>query len=118
MNRDEKAAVVDEVAAQIEESQAIIAVDYRGISVSQVAELRAQLREADASLRVIKNRLTARAVDKAGAENLKGFLEGPTAFTFIRGDAAAAAKALATFKKEHELLEFKGGTLDGEPLSV
>ena len=118
MNRDEKAAVVDEVAAQIEESQAIIAVDYRGITVSQVAELRAQLREADATLRVIKNRLTARAVEKAGAKDLEGFLEGPTAFTFIRGDAAAAAKALATFRKEHELLEFKGGTMDGAPLTV
>ena len=118
MNRDEKAAVVDQVAAQIEESQAIIAVDYRGITVSQVAELRAQLREADATLRVIKNRLTARAVEKAGAKDLEGFLEGPTAFTFIRGDAAAAAKALATFRKEHELLEFKGGTMDGAPLSI
>jgi large subunit ribosomal protein L10 len=118
MNRDEKAAVVDQVAAQIEESQAIIAVDYRGITVSQVAELRAQLREADATLRVIKNRLTARAVEKAGAKDLEGFLEGPTAFTFIRGDAAAAAKALATFRKEHDLLEFKGGTMDGAPLTV
>ncbi len=118
MDREKKAAVVDEVAAQIEESQAIIAVDYRGITVSQVAELRAQLREADATLRVVKNRLTKLSIDKAGAETLTQFLDGPTAFTFVRGDAAAAAKALAAFRKEHELLEFKGGTMDGNPLSV
>jgi large subunit ribosomal protein L10 len=118
MDRDRKAAVVDEVAAQIEDAQAIIAIDYRGITVSQVAELRAQLREADATLRVVKNRLTQRSIDKAGAEDLKQYLDGPTAFTFVRGDAAAAAKALATFRKEHELLEFKGGTMNGAPLSV
>jgi large subunit ribosomal protein L10 len=118
MNRDEKAAVIDQVAEQIQESQAIFAVDYRGITVSQAAALRATLREADASLRVVKNTLTERAADKAGAEDLKAFLDGPTAFTFVRGDAALAAKALATFRKENELLEFKGGYMDGGSLSA
>ena len=118
MNRDEKAAVIDQVAEQIQESQAIFAVDYRGISVSQVADLRAKLREADASLRIVKNTLTERAADKAGAEDLKAFLDGPTAFTFVRGDAALAAKALAAFRKEHELLEFKGGTMEGSAVSA
>ncbi len=118
MNRDEKAAVIDQVAEQIQESQAIFALDYRGITVSQAAELRATLREADASLRVVKNTLTERAADKAGAESLKAFLDGPTAFTFVRGDAALAAKALATFRREHELLEFKGGTMDGDEVSA
>jgi large subunit ribosomal protein L10 len=118
MNRDEKAAVIDQVAEQIQESQAIFALDYRGITVSQAAELRAKLREADASLRVVKNTLTERAADKAGVESLKAFLDGPTAFTFIRGDAALAAKALATFRREHELLEFKGGTMDGGEVSA
>jgi large subunit ribosomal protein L10 len=113
MNRDEKAAVIDQVADQIQESQAIFALDYRGITVSQAAELRAKLREADASLRIVKNTLTELAADKAGAEDLKAFLDGPTAFTFVRGDAALAAKALAAFRKEHELLEFKGGRMDG-----
>jgi large subunit ribosomal protein L10 len=113
MNRDEKAAVIDQVADQIQESQAIFAVDYRGITVAQAAQLRDRLREADASLRVVKNTLTERAADKAGAESLKAFLDGPTAFTFVRGDAALAAKALAAFRKEHDLLEFKGGTMDG-----
>jgi len=118
MNREQKAAVVEEVAAQIKESHAVFAVDYRGISVQQVAELRRRLGEADASLRVVKNTLTERAADQAGAEDLKALLEGPTAFTFVRGDAALAAKAIATFRREHSVLAFKGGTMDGEILSI
>jgi len=118
MNREEKSAVIDEVAAQITDSTAIFAVDYRGLSVPQAAQLRERLSEADASLRVVKNTLTLLAADKAGAESLKELLEGPTAFTFVRGDAALAAKAIATFRREHELLEFKGGTMDGNPISV
>lgn len=118
MNRDQKAAVVQEVAAQIEQSDAVFAIDYRGLSVTQAVDLRSRLGEAGTTFRVVKNRLTLRAVDKAGAESLKDFLEGPTAFAFVTGDAALAAKALATFRREHGLLAFKGGTLDGEPLSV
>jgi len=117
MNRDEKSAVIDQVAEQIQESQAIFALDYRGITVAQAAELRAKLREADASLRIVKNTLAELAADKAGAEDLKAFLDGPTAFTFVRGDAAQAAKALAAFRKEYELLEFKGGRMDGAPVT-
>ena len=79
MNRDQKAAVIDEVAAQIKEAEAVFAVDYRGISVPQAAELRTRLREADARFRVVKNTLTERAADQAGAEALKAYLEGPTA---------------------------------------
>lgn len=118
MNRDEKAAVIDQVAEQIQESQAIFALDYRGMTVAQAAGLRAKLREADASLRIVKNTLTERAADKAGAEDLKALLDGPTAFTFVRGDAALAAKTLAAFRKEHELLDFKGGTMDGGAVSA
>jgi large subunit ribosomal protein L10 len=118
MNRDEKSAVIDQVAEQIEEAQAIFAVDYRGLTVKQAADLRGRLIEIDASLRVVKNTLTERAADKAGAEDLKAFLDGPTAFTFVRGDAAMAAKALAAFRKEYELLEFKGGTMDGAEVTA
>lgn len=118
MNREQKAAVVDEVATQIRESDAVFAVDYRGLSVTQAVELRARLVEVDAGFRVVKNRLTSRAADKAGAESLKELLEGPTAFAFIRGDAALAAKAIAGFRREQGLLAFKGGTMDGEPLTV
>jgi large subunit ribosomal protein L10 len=118
MNKDQKAAVVDEVATQIQEADAVFAVDYRGLSVTQAVELRTRLDEVDAGFRVVKNRLTSRAADKAGAESLKELLEGPTAFTFVRGDAALAAKAIATFRREARLLEFKGGTLEGEPVTV
>jgi large subunit ribosomal protein L10 len=118
LNRDQKAAVIDEVAAQISESEAVFAVDYRGISVPQAADLRSRLRDADASFRVVKNTLTERAADKAGAEGLKALLEGPTAMTFVRGDAAQAAKALADFRRTSGLLEFKGGWMNGAALDT
>jgi large subunit ribosomal protein L10 len=117
VNREEKAAVIEEVARQIQEAEAIYAVDYRGASVPQAAELRARLREADATFRVVKNTLTERAADQAGADGLKIYLEGPTAMTFVRGDAAAAAKALADFRRSSGLLTFKGGWMNGEALS-
>jgi large subunit ribosomal protein L10 len=118
MNREQKAAAIEEIAAQIDESQAIIAVDYRGISVPQVAELRAKLREADATFKVVKNSLTERAADQAGAETLKEYLAGPTALTFVRGDVAMAAKAIADYAKATQLLPFKGGLMDGATLDV
>jgi len=119
LNRDQKAAVIDDVAAQISGSEAVYAVDYRGISVPQAAELRTKLRDADATFRVVKNTLGERAADKAGAEGLKELLDGPTAMTFVRGDAAAAAKALRDFRRSTggTLLEFKGGWMNGAGLS-
>src|SRR5688500_20193932 len=115
MNREQKAAAIEEVAGQIQESEAVFAVDYRGISVPQAAELRTRLTEAGARFRVVKNTLTERAADEAGADALKELLEGPTAFTFVRpdGDVALAAKALATFRREHDILAFKGGLMSG-----
>lgn len=112
MNREEKSAAIQEIAAQIEASEAIFAVDYRGISVPQAAELRSKLREADASFRIVKNRLTKIAADQAGEERLAELLQGPTALTFVRGDTAQAAKAITTFNKEHEVLTYKGGFMD------
>src|SRR4051794_1755352 len=118
MNRDQKAAVIDEVASQIGEAQAIFAVDYRGLSVKQAADLRERLIEIDANLRVVKNTLTELAADKAGIENLKQYLEGPTAFTFVNGDPVLAAKAIAAFRREAHLPEWKGGWMDGRELSI
>jgi large subunit ribosomal protein L10 len=118
MNRDQKAVAIEEIATQIDESSAIFAVDYRGISVPQVAELRAKLRDADATFKVVKNSLTERAADQAGAETLKDYLAGPTALTFVRGDAATAAKAIADYAKATQLLPFKGGVMDGSTLDV
>jgi large subunit ribosomal protein L10 len=121
MNREQKAAAIEEVATQIQESEAVFAVDYRGISVPQAAELRTRLTEAGARFRVVKNTLTQRAADQAGAESLKEFLAGPTAFTFVvadEGDVALAAKALATFRRENDVLAFKGGVMNGAPLTA
>jgi large subunit ribosomal protein L10 len=118
MNREQKAAVIEEITVQIQESDAIFAVDYRGISVVQAAELRGKLRDADATLRVVKNTLTERAADNAGADGLKVLLEGPTALTFVRGDAAAAAKAVADYGRARNLLPFKGGIVNGQALAA
>lgn len=116
MNREEKSAAIQEIAAQIEASEAIFAVDYRGISVPQAAELRSKLREADASFRIVKNRLTKIAADQVGEERLAELLQGPTALTFVRGDTAQAAKAITTFNKEHEVLTYKGGFMEATSL--
>jgi large subunit ribosomal protein L10 len=118
MNRDQKTAVVDEIAGQIQDADAIFAVDYRGISVAQVADLRVKLRDVDARFRVVKNSLSERAADKAGLDTLKPMLIGPTALAFVNGDAAPAAKALNDAARQLNLLEFKGGVLNGAVLSA
>ena len=118
MNRDQKAVAIAEIATHIDESDAIFAVDYRGITVAQVAELRAKLRESDATFKVVKNSLTERAADQVGAESLKEFLAGPTALTFVRGDVATAAKTVADYARTTQLLPFKGGLMEGAPLDV
>lgn len=118
MKKEQKSQVIDELAAQLGEAGAIYAVDYRGISVPQAAELRASLREHDASFRIVKNTLTLRAADKAGLEAVKDLVsEGPTALTFVRGDAALAAKALDTFSRRADVLAVKGGLLEGRLLA-
>src|ERR1022692_4024773 len=118
MNREQKAATIEALAAEIDESAAVFAVDYRGISVAQAAELRSKLREADATFQVVKNSLTERAADQVGAESLKVLLSGPTALTFVRGDAALAAKAVADQARATQLLPFKGGLMDGEVVNA
>src|SRR3954466_15983000 len=118
MNRDQKAAAIAEIAQNIQEADAVFAVDYRGISVPQAAELRTKLRDVDATFRVTKNTLTERAADKADAPGLKEHLVGPTALTLVRGDAAAAAKAIADFNRATGILVFKGGWMNGAPLSA
>jgi large subunit ribosomal protein L10 len=109
MNREQKAAAVAEIAESIREADAVFAVDFRGLSVPQAADLRTRLRDADAVFRVVKNSLTERAADEAGADSLKALLEGPTALTFVRGDAALAAKALQTFGRESDTLALRAG---------
>lgn len=118
MNREQKAATIEKLAGEISSSQAVFAVDYRGLSVPQAAELRSKLRDADASFRIVKNSLTERAADQVGAEPLKPMLSGPTALTFVRGDAALAAKAIADYARATQLLPFKGGLMDGGVLDA
>ena len=119
MRKDQKAQVIEDLAAQLGEAEAIYAVDYRGLSVPQAAELRASLREHDASFRIVKNTLTLRAADQAGVAAIKELVaEGPTALTFVRGDAALAAKALDTFSRRAEVLEVKGGLMNGRVLAA
>jgi len=116
MDRERKAAQIEEMKASLSEADAIFAVDYRGISVPQAAELRDRLREADATFRIVKNRLAKRAAESAGTEGLDELLEGPTALTFVNGDPVTAAKAISTFGRENDVLEFKGGFMEGVAL--
>ena len=116
MDREQKTAVVEELATELKDATAIFAVDYRGISVPQAAELRAGLRDADTRFRIVKNRLTLRAADAAGTDGLKEHLSGPTALALVKGDAALAAKTLNRLGSEWELLDYKGGLMDGEEL--
>jgi len=116
MDREQKTAVVEGLASELKDATAIFAVDYRGISVPQAAELREGLRDADTRFRIVKNRLTLRAADAAGTDGLKAHLSGPTALALVKGDAALAAKTLRRLGTEWELLEYKGGLMDGEAL--
>ena len=116
MNKDQKAALVEEIASDLDRAETIFAVDYRGISVSQAAELRARLREADATFKVVKNRLAKRAAEQAGVAEIDGLLEGPTALTYVAGDPVVAAKAISTFARANDVVAYKGGLMDGAPL--
>jgi large subunit ribosomal protein L10 len=116
MNKEQKAAAVEEIAERLGEADAIFAVDYRGISVPEAAELRARLREADATFRVVKNRLAKRAAEQAGTTELAELFDGPVALTFVKGDAVVAAKAIFTFGRQHDVLEYRGGLMDGAAL--
>jgi large subunit ribosomal protein L10 len=118
MQREEKAAAVAEIGEELERSSAVFAVDYRGISVPQAAELRTKLGDSDASFSVVKNRLAKRATEGAGATDLDEHLVGPTALTYVRGDAVVAAKTISDFVKEHGVPTYKGGLMDGAALSA
>ena len=116
MDRDQKAAAIAELTDELKGSEAIFAVDYRGISVTQASDLRRRLTDADAVFKVVKNRLAKLAVVEAGAAEMDDLLVGPTALTMIRGDAVIAAKAISDFAKQNDVLVYKGGFMDGEAL--
>lgn len=118
MARPDKVAVVDDVSRNLTDATATVLTDYRGLSVDDLAELRAKLRETDASYRVVKNTLTRLAARDAGFDIPDDVLVGPTAITFCAGDPVATAKALRAFSRQHPQLVIKGGVLDGRVLDA
>ena len=116
--RPEKVAVVDEVRAKLEESSAAVLTEYRGLNVSATAELRRALTNAGGEYKVYKNTLARFAAEQAGMPGLADLLVGPSAITFITGDAAAVAKALRDASKTTPLLVLKGGVIGGKVISA
>jgi len=117
--RTDKERIVTELAEQLGAAQTLIVADYRGLTNKQLEGLRDVLLEHGARFRIVKNSLTRRAAEQAGAESLLVMLEGPTAIAFIEsgGDPAAVAKALATTARETNVLTFRGGVLEGKTLT-
>jgi large subunit ribosomal protein L10 len=111
MARPEKTAVVDEIRAKLTDSDAAVLTEYRGLTVTELAELRGALRPAGTEYKVFKNTLARRAVEAAGLDELLPMLSGPTAIAFVRGDAVVAAKALRDFGNANSALVIKGGLL-------
>jgi large subunit ribosomal protein L10 len=116
--RADKVATVEEITGKLNDSVAVFVSEYRGMSVGQLAELRAPLREAGAEHKVYKNTLARIAATEAGYEVLNDHLVGPTALTFVTGDSVAAAKALLDQSKANPLLVIKGGVLGSSPMSA
>ena len=119
MLKTDKERIVEEVAAELGSAETLIVADYRGLTNKQLEALRDQLLPQGARLRIVKNTLTRRAAEQAGADELLVMLEGPTAIAFIEssGDPAAVAKALAATAKETNVLTLRGGILEGKALS-
>jgi large subunit ribosomal protein L10 len=117
--KTDKERIVDELAAELGAAETLIVADYRGLTNKQLEALRDQLIPHGARFRIVKNTLTRRAAEQAGAESLLVMLEGPTAIAFIEssGDPAAVAKALAATAKETNVLTLRGGILEGKTLS-
>ena len=119
MDRTEKERVVAELAEQLRSVESLIVADYRGLTNTELEELRGKLRPHGARLTVVKNTLTRRAAKAAGAEALLALLEGPTAIAFVEaeGDPVAAAKALAEAARQTKIMTLRGGILQGTPMS-
>ena len=113
MARPEKAAAVAEITERFRDAEAAILTEYRGLRVTDLAEVRNALRAADADYKVLKNTLARIAAKEVGIENLDELLTGPTAVVFVKSDVAAAAKALDEVAKNHPVLVIKGGVMQG-----
>jgi large subunit ribosomal protein L10 len=119
MHKEDKERVVDELTEKLRNSDTMIVADYRGLTMPQIDALRGQLIEKGARFTVVKNTLTRRAAEAAGAEALLALLEGPTAIAFVEadGDAVAVAKALADSARDTRVLEIRGGIMQGRVIS-
>jgi large subunit ribosomal protein L10 len=119
MLRQDKEVIVAELAERLRETQTLIVADYRGLSMKEIDALRTRLLEHGARFTVVKNTLTRRAAEVAGADAVLALLEGPTAIAFLEsdGDPVAVAKALADTARETRVLEIRGGILDGQAIT-
>lgn len=119
MHKSQKEQVVAELVERLRSTESLIVADYRGLTNAELVTLRARLRGSGAQLQVVKNTLTRRAAEAAGAEALLALLEGPTAIAFVEtdGDPIAVAKALADTAKETKVLALRGGILSGRSIS-
>ena len=120
MHKEDKERVVAELTEKLRLSETLIVADYRGLTMPQIDGLRAQLIEHGARLNVVKNTLTRRAAEAAGADALLALLEGPSAIAFIEadGDLVAVAKALANSARDTKVLEIRGGVMQGRMISA
>jgi len=109
--RPEKVAAVAEIRERLTESDAAVLTEYRGLKVSELADLRGALRPAGTEFKIYKNTLARRAAEEAGLTELVPLLEGPTAIAFVKGDAVIAAKALRDFGRGNQALIVKSGLL-------
>ncbi|MGU3497910.1 50S ribosomal protein L10 [Mycobacterium sp. C31M] len=117
MAKAEKATAVADIAEKFKEATATVVTEYRGLKVSNLAELRRSL-GSDVTYTVAKNTLVKRAATEAGIEGLDDLFTGPTAIAFINGEPVDAAKAIKKFAKDNKALIVKGGYMDGKALSV
>lgn len=118
MPKQEKVERVAELKDRIESSGALLLTEYRGLTVSEITELRRSLAEGGTKFQVVKNTLMRRAVNDAGVSELEAFLEGPSAVAFVDGDPVAAAKSVVDAAKQYPTLVIKGGFMDGKLLSA
>jgi large subunit ribosomal protein L10 len=119
MLRQDKERIVAELAERLRESQNLLVADYRGLTMSEIDELRTKLLDSGARFQVVKNTLTRRAAEEAGVSALLDLIDGPTAIAFIdsEGDPAAVAKVLNDTARAHDVLVIRGGLLEGDTVS-
>ena len=120
MKKQDKEKVVAELTERLRASETLLVADYRGLTMPQIDALRSRLLESGARFTVVKNTLTRRAAEAAGAEALLALLEGPSAIAFLEaeGDMVAAAKALADSARETKVLAIRGGVMQGRTVTA